>query len=100
MKRPRYYCESCGVEVRKDARVCPRCGRFFSSVKCPRCGHVGMADDFTLGCPICGYADPANAPPEPMGAAPASAPPLPWWAFPAAAALLLALVLLLLRSIS
>jgi len=99
VKRPRYYCEHCGAEVRKDARICPRCGRFFSSVKCPRCGYVGVADDFDGGCPVCGYADAANAAPEPIKAlAPASSSP-PWWAYPVAALALLALTFLLLQAL-
>jgi predicted amidophosphoribosyltransferase len=102
MKTPHFFCENCGAEVRKDARVCPRCGRFFSSVKCPKCGHVGGADDFFAGCPVCGYALAANPAPEPFKSAPArqAAPPLPWWAFVAAALAILALSLALLRSLS
>jgi RNA polymerase subunit RPABC4/transcription elongation factor Spt4 len=99
VKKPRYYCENCGTEVRKDARVCPKCGRFFSSVKCPRCGYVGEADDFAAGCPVCGYADVANAAPEPLGDPPRAAPPPPWWSYPLAAAVVLALVLLLLNAL-
>jgi RNA polymerase subunit RPABC4/transcription elongation factor Spt4 len=98
MKRPRYFCERCGAEVRKEARFCPRCGRFFSSVKCPRCGYVGEADDFALGCPVCGYADAANAAPEPLGRAAWSSQSLPWWSYPLAAALLLGLIILLLHA--
>jgi hypothetical protein len=98
MKRPRFYCESCGVEVAKDARVCPRCGRFFSSVKCPKCEHVGKADDFAFGCPVCGYAlGSANPAPEPIKPPAAPAPPLPWWAFPLAALVLIALTVALLK---
>jgi hypothetical protein len=95
-KRLRYFCEYCGNEVGRDARICPRCGRFFSSVKCPRCGHLGKAEDFALGCPECGCLVEANANPEPMRPAPAAAPPLPWWAFVAAAVVLLALSWMLL----
>lgn len=95
MKRPRYFCEHCGAEVRKDAKVCPRCGRFFSSVKCPKCGYAGRVEDFREGCPSCGYAEPGNAAPEPFRAAPQGAPPLPAWAYLAgiaAAAAVLALL--------
>ena len=86
--------------MRKEARVCPRCGRFFSSVKCPKCGHVGEADDFSLGCPVCGYALGANAAPEPIKPFSLPAPPLPRWAFIAAAAVILILSLVLLRTLS
>ena len=99
MKRPHYYCEGCGLEVRKDARICPRCGRFFSSVKCPRCGYVGKADDFAEGCPDCGYAEAAKPNPEPMRPMAVEAPPIPWWAFAAAALVILGLSLILLRSL-
>lgn len=94
-KHPRYYCENCGAEVAKDAKVCPHCGSFFSSIKCPRCGYVGKADDFALGCPSCGSTEQANPAPEPMRPHVAAAPPVPWWAFVAAAVVLLGLTLLL-----
>jgi len=54
-KAPRYFCEHCGLEVKRDAHVCPGCGRFFSSVKCPKCGYSGNAGKFRSGCPVCGY---------------------------------------------
>lgn len=95
MKRPRYYCENCGAEVRRDARVCPRCGRFFSSVKCPRCGYVGKVDDFKVGCPVCGYAEAASPSPEPFKAPPAQVPPLSPWVYVAALAALAAILGLL-----
>jgi RNA polymerase subunit RPABC4/transcription elongation factor Spt4 len=97
VKKPKYYCEHCGLEVRRDARICPRCGRFFSSVKCPKCGYVGQADEFDSGCPVCGYAISANAAPEPIKPLPPAAPPPPWWAYPLAAAFVLLLVLLLVQ---
>ena len=56
MKRSRFFCENCGVEVRPQAKVCPKCGRFFEAVRCPACDFVGEADDFLGGCPNCGYA--------------------------------------------
>ena len=96
-KRPRFYCESCGAEVAKDARICPYCGKFFSSVKCPKCGHAGRPDDFSFGCPVCGYAVSANPAPEPMRPAVQAAPPPPWWAFLLVALVLFALVVALLR---
>jgi hypothetical protein len=99
VKRPHFFCERCGAEVRKDARVCPRCGRFFSSVKCPKCEYVGEADDFSLGCPVCGYALAANPSPEPIKPLTVAAPPPPWWAFVAAAAVILALSLVLLDAL-
>ncbi len=56
MKRARFFCENCRNEVRWDAKVCPHCGRFFSSVKCPSCEFVGESRFFVFGCPNCGYA--------------------------------------------
>jgi hypothetical protein len=41
--------------VRPDAKVCPKCGRFFSAVRCPNCGYTGEGREFTYGCPSCGY---------------------------------------------
>jgi uncharacterized paraquat-inducible protein A len=99
-KKPHFYCESCGTEVRKDARVCPRCGRFFSSVKCPKCDYVGLADDFSIGCPVCGYALSANPSPEPIRLQALPAPPLPWWAFLLVALVILFLSVVLLRTLS
>lgn len=99
MKRPRYFCEHCGLEVRKNSRVCPRCGRFFSSVKCPKCGYAGQAEDFDSGCPVCGYAEAANAAPEPIKPPPVAAPPPPRWSYAAAALVLAALVFLLYQAV-
>lgn len=99
MKRPRYFCEHCGAEVRRDARVCPRCGRFFSSVRCPKCGHTGEAGEFRAGCPLCGYAEAANGAPDPFLSAPAAAAPLPAWIYLGALAALVAAIALLLRAL-
>ena len=99
MRRPHYFCERCGAEVGKDARLCPHCGRFFSSVKCPRCGHVGKADDFDRGCPSCGSFEAANPAPDPIRPLPAAASPLPWWAFVVAAFVILGLSLVLLQTL-
>jgi hypothetical protein len=58
--RPRFFCEHCGAEVPRDAKNCPRCGRYFLSVKCPACGFVGAEGLFGDGCPVCGYSDPGR----------------------------------------
>jgi len=55
-KQPKFFCENCNAEVRRDAVVCPHCGRFFASVRCPSCGFTGMHREFKNGCPSCGYA--------------------------------------------
>lgn len=55
-KKPRFFCENCNAEVKRDARFCNKCGHFFASVKCPACGKVGSASIFKNGCPVCGYA--------------------------------------------
>lgn len=52
----KFFCENCGAEVSENARVCRYCGRFFSSVRCPKCGASGTAEMFDKGCPNCGYA--------------------------------------------
>lgn len=55
-KEAKFFCESCGSEVPKNARTCPTCGKFFASVRCPKCNTTGSTEDFLDGCPSCGYA--------------------------------------------
>lgn len=55
-KHPKFFCENCNAEVRRDAMICPQCGRFFASVRCPECGFTGTHKEFKNGCPSCGYA--------------------------------------------
>ena len=55
-KRAKFFCEFCGEEVRQNDKVCQYCGKFFASVRCPKCGKVGRTEEFTHGCPACGYA--------------------------------------------
>ncbi len=52
----KFFCENCNTEVKHNAKFCPKCGRFFASVKCPNCGKIGAGTEFTKGCPRCGYA--------------------------------------------
>lgn len=58
-KKAKFFCENCGAEVPENARVCKNCGKFFISVRCPRCGATGPHSDFENGCPKCGYAVPS-----------------------------------------
>lgn len=51
----KFFCENCGAEVPQSARFCGKCGRFFSSVRCPVCGKTGSSNMFANGCPSCGY---------------------------------------------
>jgi ssDNA-binding Zn-finger/Zn-ribbon topoisomerase 1 len=74
--KARYYCENCGAEVRAGASSCPRCGRVFSAVRCPKCGYTGKAADFRTGCPLCGYLQPTEQTPEQTPVAPRAAKPL------------------------
>ncbi len=55
-KKARFFCEFCGAEVKRDDKLCKTCGRFFASVRCPKCGTTGGPGDFKRGCPNCGYA--------------------------------------------
>ncbi len=55
-KKPKFFCDFCGNEVKPNAKTCPKCGKFFESVRCPRCGKTGKQSDFLDGCPVCGYA--------------------------------------------
>jgi uncharacterized membrane protein YvbJ len=59
-KKPRFFCDNCGAEVGRDEKACPRCGRFFASVRCPACGFSGEERLFASGCPVCGYSAPAG----------------------------------------
>ena len=54
-KSAKYFCENCGTQVKADAKICPACGKFFSSVRCPQCGYMGTVKDFSNGCPRCHY---------------------------------------------
>ncbi|MDR2177536.1 MAG: hypothetical protein LBP20_05780 [Treponema sp.] len=54
-KKPHFFCDNCGAEVEMSAKNCPACGRFFASVRCPKCGFTGKDEDFIRGCPVCGY---------------------------------------------
>lgn len=56
MNTPKFFCENCGNEVKRNTKVCPHCGKFFASVRCPECNRLGSPDDFANGCPECGYA--------------------------------------------
>ena len=53
---PKFFCENCGKEVKRNATMCVHCGRFFASVKCPACNYTGEESAFRNGCPRCGYA--------------------------------------------
>ncbi len=55
-KKAKFFCEGCGNEVAANAKFCPKCGRFFAAVRCPKCGHIGTVRDFASGCPSCHYA--------------------------------------------
>jgi len=54
-KNPRFFCENCNEEVPRNAKNCPKCGRYFASVLCPSCGFSGEETLFREGCPACGY---------------------------------------------
>ena len=55
-KKAKFFCENCGSEVPENAKFCKVCGKFFSAVRCPKCGCTGRVQDFKKGCPECGYA--------------------------------------------
>lgn len=93
-KNPRFFCENCGSEVRQNDKVCAKCGRFFSSVKCPSCGYSGDSAIFRDGCPVCGYAFAGadRGRPGQGGAKGESIDPLPWWVYAVTFTLCAALV--------
>jgi uncharacterized membrane protein YvbJ len=97
-KRPKFFCESCGREVRQSAKFCPHCGKFFSSVKCPSCGLAGDQARFSKGCPVCGYAFTGKNDPK-IGkdrSRDSGGDPLPAWMYVAALAVVVALIALIL----
>lgn len=115
VKRPAFFCEFCGTQVRQNDRVCSHCGRFFSSVKCPSCGFAGDSRIFRDGCPSCGYAVAMTPGASAFGsrkkskgnvystgstvgakATPPATDPLPWWVYAITVFLLAALVSLIL----
>jgi hypothetical protein len=61
-KQQKFFCEFCKSEVPQNATTCTVCGRTFAAVKCPKCGKTGTADEFSTGCPFCGYAAKASVP--------------------------------------
>jgi predicted RNA-binding Zn-ribbon protein involved in translation (DUF1610 family) len=97
---PRFFCENCGAEVPQNAKNCPKCGRFFASVKCPSCGFTGEEALFKGGCPVCGYsAQGGKILPWPgTGDSPgkkaklSAAPSLPLWVYIAAVLALVSVV--------
>jgi hypothetical protein len=78
---PRFFCENCGAEVPRSAKNCPRCGKYFASVKCPGCGFVGEAGLFKEGCPVCGYSAVPGPEAGRQGEAKGPAASLPFWVY-------------------
>jgi predicted RNA-binding Zn-ribbon protein involved in translation (DUF1610 family) len=83
--QPRFFCDNCGTEVKRDASSCSHCGRLFASVRCPACGFEGAEDLFSKGCPKCGYstaksAAAVNSPGSKKKQAPAAGA-LPLWVY-------------------
>jgi hypothetical protein len=81
MKKPRFFCEHCGAEVSRDVKACPRCGRFFASVRCPACGFSGEEKLFSGGCPVCGYSSSGSPGPLVSDIPPRAAGRLPVWVY-------------------
>jgi predicted amidophosphoribosyltransferase len=92
MTAAKFYCEYCGAEVSKNAKICKKCGRFFASVKCPQCGKTGSAAAFANGCPGCGYAAGKNAPKDAARSKDRRGDPLPTWLYLLCAFVLIGLV--------
>ncbi|MCL2043368.1 MAG: hypothetical protein FWG89_04430 [Treponema sp.] len=79
-KKPRFFCDNCNTEVDRNTKACPQCGRFFSSIRCPSCGHSGEEKTFLGGCPSCGYSAPKTGDYRlPEKKVPAG--PLPLWVY-------------------
>jgi len=80
-KSPRFFCESCNAEVPRDAKNCPKCGRYFASVRCPSCDFIGEEDLFKGGCPACGYSSAPSTGDLRFPESKKSAGPLPLWVY-------------------
>ncbi|MDR0457261.1 MAG: hypothetical protein LBH20_11340 [Treponema sp.] len=79
-KKPRFFCDNCGVEVDRNTKACPQCGRFFASIRCPSCGFTGDEQTFAAGCPSCGYS--THSPPTALPHKKKNpAGPLPLWVY-------------------
>jgi predicted ATP-dependent serine protease len=65
----RFFCEQCGTEVPRNTVRCPTCGRYFTAIQCPQCGYRGSEEDFTGGCPTCGYMRPREVGADERGVA-------------------------------
>ena len=61
---PRFFCDNCQCEVKRNSKACPGCGRFFAAIRCPSCGFIGDENTFSSGCPSCGYSSPIAANPS------------------------------------
>ncbi len=100
-KKPKFFCEYCGTEVKGNDRVCPHCGKFFASVRCPSCGFSGASRDFASGCPVCGYAFGAGEGKvwgQRGKLARPTADPLPWWVFAALLAVAAVMLTVIIRA--
>jgi ssDNA-binding Zn-finger/Zn-ribbon topoisomerase 1 len=102
-KKPRFFCDNCGVEVDMGAKACPHCGRFFAAVRCPSCGFTGDDSTFKGGCPSCGYSAPSsnkgtsvNITPVPKKKIPTGSLPL-WVYILSIGAFIFAVIILLLK---
>jgi predicted RNA-binding Zn-ribbon protein involved in translation (DUF1610 family) len=94
---PRFFCDNCGKEVGKDEKRCPVCGRYFSAIRCPKCGFAGEETQFRNGCPACGYS--ARPPRQQKPEAAEEKVELPLWVYIIVIGIMtLALALLLFHS--
>ncbi|MDR2659259.1 MAG: hypothetical protein LBC27_04640 [Spirochaetaceae bacterium] len=91
-KKSRFFCDGCGTEVSAETERCPRCGKFFASIRCPACGFTGDTAAFSKGCPSCGY----SARKRPSKALPPQSDTAPQWFYAVTVALLVLLLATLL----
>jgi predicted RNA-binding Zn-ribbon protein involved in translation (DUF1610 family) len=97
MRSPRFFCDNCGAEVGRNVGKCPRCGRFFGSVRCPACGFAGEEGLFRNGCPSCGYSAPGGAKTRGKGRENRIVDSLPLWVYLVSVLALICVILLLFR---
>ena len=93
-KEAKYFCEFCDTEVGENDKVCPKCGRSFSSVVCASCGYSGTESEFAGGCPKCGYAEKSIEKKSLARNREKKKEFIPWWVFFAAGVVLGMLLIL------
>ncbi|GHU02284.1 hypothetical protein FACS1894147_03840 [Spirochaetia bacterium] len=74
-----------------DEKRCPKCGKFFASIRCAKCGFAGDDQLFNDGCPVCGYSGAVEKKKTGGREEPQKSGRVPVWVYLLAAAIIAAL---------